>query len=160
MFLHHTPWLFFGFVHGGIDYCWCFLPCSLRLRTMALTLAPFSNAHRASWYVSLGVHFTPNDANGSPHLELHAWAGSQRPETVCGSHVDRGWKTTTPGDCSYSLCFLGTNMTHTISCPGVSCAGNDACPEGFWSANITRLIRKGFLSKLKPATKEHGKREG
>ena len=57
----------------------------------------------------------------------------------------RGWKTTTPDDDFGSLCFLdiqrkGTNMVHEISCPGVSCAGNDACPEGSLCANITRLI--------------------
>ena len=75
----------------------------------------------------------------------------------------RGWKTTTPDDGFDSLCFLdtqgkGTNMVHEISCPGVGCAGNDACPEGSLCANITRLIisAKG-LSQLKLVVKEHGK---
>ena len=67
----------------------------------------------------------------------------------------RGWKTTTPDDDFGSLCFLdiqrkGTNMVHEISCPGVSCAGNDACPEGSLCANITRLIlsEKGLSLSL------------
>ena len=41
---------------------------NLSSKTMALTRAPFSNAHRASLSISFGVYFTTNDASGSPPL--------------------------------------------------------------------------------------------
>ena len=96
---------------------------------------------------------------------LHPWAGSQRPETVCGLRFLPRLEHNYSGRC-FRLPLLdtqgkGTNMMHAISWLGVGCAGNDACPEGSLCANITRLIlsEKGLSLTLKLAMKEHGKGE-
>ena len=58
----------FGFLYGGIDCCWCALPCGLNSSTMALTLAPFLERSPSLMVHFVGVYFTPNDASGSPPL--------------------------------------------------------------------------------------------
>ena len=78
----------------------------------------------------------------------------------------RGWTTATPDDLFYFLYYLdtqekGTKMVHEASCPGVGRVGDDECREG--SRCVRRYaaesLRKGFVSKLKMATKEHEKGE-
>ena len=78
----------------------------------------------------------------------------------------RGWTTATPDNLFYFLCYLdtqgnGTKMVHEASCPGVGRVGDNACWEG--SLCVRRYapesLRKGFVSKLKMAMKEHGKGE-
>ena len=160
--LRRSPWLVLGFMYCGTDCCWYALPCDLSSSTTGLTLAPFLNAHRASWSISVAV-FRPNDASGSHPLGLHPWAGSQRPETVYGLRFGRGWKITAPDDCFDSLCFLdtqgkGTNMMHGISCRRGLC-GQRRVPRGILVRRhyATDPVRKGFVAKLKLAAKEHGK---
>ena len=78
----------------------------------------------------------------------------------------RGWTTVTPDDLFDFLCYLDTKgnhtkMVHEASCPGVGRVGDNACWEG--SLCVRRYapesLRKGFVSKLKMAMKEHGKGE-
>ena len=78
----------------------------------------------------------------------------------------RGWTTATPNDLFDFLCYLdtqgkGTKMVHEASCPGVGRVGDDECPEGSLCArrDAAEPLRKGFVSKLKMAMKEHGKGE-
>jgi len=78
----------------------------------------------------------------------------------------RGWTTATPDDVFDFLCYCdtqgkGTKMVHVTSCPGVGRPGDDACLEGSACAKryAAESIRKGFVSKLKMAMKEHGKGE-
>ena len=55
----------------------------------------------------------------------------------------------------------GKKMVHEASCPGVGRAGNTACWEGSSCARgfAAESLRKGFVSRLKMATKQHGKGE-
>ena len=114
---------------------------------MVLTLALFWNAHRVLWSISLVFISRRMMPAGALLWGRHPWAGSQRPDTVCGLRCFAavGRQRTTPDDGFDSLCLLdtqgkGTNMVHEISCSGVGYAGNDACPEGSLWALITRLI--------------------
>ena len=58
----------FGFLYGGIDYCWCALTCGLNSNTLAFTLAPFFERSSSLMVHFVGVYFTPNDASGRPPL--------------------------------------------------------------------------------------------
>ena len=78
----------------------------------------------------------------------------------------RGWTAVTPGDVIDLLCYLdtqgkGTKMVHEACCPGVGRGGDDACREGSSCAKryAADSLRKGFVSKLKMAMKEHVKGE-
>ena len=52
-------------------------------------------------------------------------------------------------------------MVREASCPGVGRVGDDECREGSRCARryAAESLRKGFVSKLKMAMKEHGKGE-
>ena len=105
-------------------------------------LPRFWNAHRASWSVSLVFISRRMMPVGAFLWGRHPWAALQRPETVCrlrcfaavGRHYSGRWFRL-PLFPRYS-----GKRQHEISCPGVGCAGNDACPEGSFFAYITRLI--------------------
>ena len=94
----------------------------------------------------VSVYFTPNNVCGSPLLGAASLGRvATTRDRVRFAVFCRGWKTTTPDDGFVSLCFpdtqgRDTNMVHEISCPGVGCADNDACPEGSLCASIERLI--------------------
>ena len=77
----------------------------------------------------------------------------------------RGWRTATPDDLSYFLCYLdtqgkGTKVVHESSCPGGGRVGDNACREGSLCARrfAAESLRNGFASKKKMVNQRTWKR--
>ena len=74
---------------------------------MKLTLALFWNAHRALWSISLFISRRMMPV-GALLWGRHPWAGSPRPETVCGLRCFAavGRQLSTPDDGFDPLCLV------------------------------------------------------
>ena len=104
---------------------------------------------------------------GRPGQQRNSWVANEFDAVVLVISAGcRGWTTAAPDDLFDFLCYLdtqgkGTKMVHEASCPGVGRVGDDECRKGSRCARryAAESLRKGFVSKLKMAMKEHGKGE-